>query len=513
MRRIVQLLVLLVLVAVLVWLVVPELRSNHELGRPNIVLIIADDLGPQLGSYGDPNARTPNIDQLAKEGTQFNAAYVTAASCSPSRGSIFTGLYPHQHGMMGLSQFGTERMHDDVPKLPNELKKLGYRTAIIGKTHYEPEDQFEWDLKSEDIKRVVFDRDVRWMNQRAMDFVDADAGAGPFLLVMSYVDPHRGDSEDGANYGPGRNIKFPRTKMGLPANPTPPSKITPFPFLGLDSPEIREELADFYGAVDRLDIGVGDLRKKLEKRGLWDNTVVIFIGDHGPDVTRGKMAVYESATRIPFLLKVPGADSGLVRDELVSTIDILPTLLEVAGQKTVQSHQGRSLLPLTRAHTAKEEWRPYLFTEFITHAPGQFYPRYAVRDERYKLILNVFGGERDNPLSPANYCNAWWESQKEKYRKTPIRAVYYRVEHPPQVELYDLQNDPYEWHNLAAKPELAAVRKRLLLAIDDWRKSTGDPLLNPVEFSREEHKSNGPGVTKPDSGSASAPGTAQSPPE
>lgn len=477
---------------VLLLVVVPIFGSTSELSRPNIVLIIADDLGTQLGTYGDPNARTPNIDQLAKEGTQFNAGYVTAASCSPSRGSILTGLYPHQHGMMGLSQFGTERMHDDVPKLPNELKKLGYRTAIIGKTHYAPENQFEWDLRLADAdigQRVEADRDVLWMNQRAIDFVDAEAEAGPFFLVMSYVDPHRGYSDDGANYDPGNNMKFPRTKMGLPKNPTPPSKITPFPFLGLDSPEIREELADFYGAVDRLDIGVGDLRRKLEERGLWDDTVVIFIGDHGPDITRGKMAVYESATRIPFLLKVPGADKEVVRDELVSTIDIFPTLLEAAGQKKVLPHQqGRSLLPLMRAHTS-QEWRHYLFTEYITHAPGQFYPRYAVRGERYKLILNVLGGGKEaNPLKPQNYCAAWRESQKEIYNHTSIRAAYYRVEHPPLVELYDLQNDPYEWNNLAEIPKFAATRERLLLAIDDWRKSTEDPLLDPEEFQRQEQK-------------------------
>jgi N-sulfoglucosamine sulfohydrolase len=473
------------IVALLIFL--PVFGNAAEPKRPNMVLIIADDLGPQLGSYGDPNARTPHIDRLASEGTRFDRGYVTAASCSPSRGSILTGLYPHQHGMMGLSHFGTESMHDHVTKLPNELKKLGYRTAIIGKTHFQPENQFQWDLRAVDAKPVIFDRDVQWMNQRAMDFVDATPAAEPFLLVMSYVDPHRGDSDNGATYGPGKNIKFPRTKKGLPKNPTPPSKIKPFAFLGLDSPDIREELADYYGAVDRLDIGVGDLRKKLEKRGLWDDSLVLFVGDHGPDVTRGKMAVYESATRVPFLLKVPGANAGLVREELVSTIDILPTLLEAASQAEAGPHQGRSLLPLTQAGTSTA-WRRYLFTEYITHVPWQFYPRYAVRNERYKLILNLLGGKRENPLTPENYCFAWWESQKKEYLQTSIREVYDRVENPPRVELYDLQSDPYEWNNLAAEPELSAVREHLLLVIDDWRNLTDDPLLNPDELRRKERK-------------------------
>ncbi|MCB1689902.1 MAG: sulfatase [Halioglobus sp.] len=479
-------LVLLLLVPI-AWYVSGFFDSD-KVDRPNIILIIADDLGPQLGVYGDPNAHTPNIDQIAQEGTRFNAGYVTAASCSPSRGSIFTGLYPHQHGMMGLSHFGTQRMHDDVPKLPNELKALGYRTAIIGKTHYEPSNLFEWDTEEVDDQKVIFDRDVLWMNQRAMDFVDEDSD--PFFLVMSYVDPHRGDSDDGSRYGPRRNFKFPRTKLGLPQKATPPSEIEPFPFLGLDSPGIRKELADYYGAVDRLDIGVGDLRNQLVARGLWKDALVIFIGDHGPDVTRGKMAVYESAVRIPFLLKAPGAEKGVVREELVSTVDLFPTLLDAAKSGQANSHEGRSLLPLTMAG-ASPDWRRYMFTEYITHVPDQFYPRYAVRDNRYKLIFNVQGGEVENPLTPINYCNAWWESRKPRYRKSPIKAVYDRVENPPKIELYDLQEDPYEWHNLADDPGLAEVKERLVLAIQEWRQSTRDPLLDPAEFEKERKKMDG----------------------
>lgn len=455
--------------------------------RPNIILIIADDLGPQLGSYGDTIARTPNIDRLAKLGTQFDAGYVTTASCSASRGSILTGLYPHQHGMLGLSQFGTQRMHDGVPKLPNELKELGYMTAIIGKRHFEPSDQFEWDREEEDGKMVMSDRDVIGMNKIAMDFIDEDTDGRPFFLVVSYVDPHRGDSDDGVRYGPAKNIKFPRTKLGLPENATPASQIIPFPFLGVDSAEIREELADYYGAVDRLDIGVGDLVKQLEQRGLLEDALVIFVGDHGPDVTRGKIAIYESATRVPFVVKVPGANSGLKREELVSTVDIFPTILEVAGGDQSASGPGRSLLPLTQANT-RIDWRRYLFTEFITHGRNHFYPRYAVRDARYKLIYNVLGGERENPLAPANYCNAWWESRKPEYLHTPIRAVYDRVENPPRIELYDLQADPYEWHNLADDPELATLRDVLFLEIENWRESTNDPLLDPIEFRKEELK-------------------------
>lgn len=457
-------------------------------GKPNILLVIADDLGPQLGCYGDATARTPHIDRLAAEGVRFDNAYVTAASCSPSRGSIFTGLYPHQHGMMGLSHFGTERMHDDVPKLPNELRRRGYATALVGKTHFEPLKLFEFDFYNEDLGKAANDRDVLWMNRKAMEFLDGLDGKHPFFLVMSYIDPHRGHSDAGPTYRTG-NLKFPRVKLGLPPDPTPPGAVEPMPFLGLDSADIREEQADYYGAVDRLDIGVGDLRAKLEERGLWQNTLVLFVGDHGPDVTRGKMGVYESATRVPYLVAGPGAQPGLVREEFVSTIDIFPTLLSAAGAEmpVVDVRQaGRPLQPLLKPGTGA--WRTQIFIEYITHIPWYFYPRYAVREGNHKLVFNLFGGERPNPLDPDKYCFAMGESRQPQYRERPIRRVYDRVANPPAVELYDLANDPFEFTNLADEPELRGVRERLLQAVAGWRAQTGDPLLDPGAVQRQERK-------------------------
>lgn len=455
---------------------------------PNLLLVIADDLGTQLGCYGDATARTPHIDQLAAEGVRFDNGYVTAASCSPSRGSIFTGLFPHQHGMMGLSHFGTERMHDDVPKLPNELKKLGYATALIGKSHFKPFQPFAFDFYDENLSIIANDRDVMYMNRKAVEFLDG-VGNQPFFLVMSYVDPHRGDADGKATYGAGKNLKFPRVKLGLPESPTPPEKVTPMPFLGLDSGDIRMEQADYYGAVDRLDIGIGDLRSRLEAMELWKDTLVVFIGDHGPDVTRGKMAVYESATRIPFLVRGPGATPGLVRKEFVSTIDLFPTFLKAAGspQPVVDPRQyGQPLQPLLQPGNAP--WRKQIFTEYITHVPWHFFPRYTIREDNWKLIHNLYGGKRENPLTPANYCFAWWESQKPEYDNTPIQSVYHRVEFPPEYELYNLSTDPYEMENLAANPQNAKTLEHLANSILSWRKESNDPFLNPLNLAAQQEK-------------------------
>lgn len=449
--------------------------------QPNLVLIIADDLGTQIGCYGDPTAKTPHLDRLAKEGVRFTNAHVTAASCSPSRGSMFTGLYPHQHGMFGLSQSGWARMHEDVPKLPNALKDLGYRTGIIGKTHFEPFDLFQFDFVETNGKKVVMQRDVRWMNAQAGKFLDAQPADKPFFLVMSYVDPHRGGGD--GRYDTDKNEKFPRLRMGLPENPPTPEETTPIPFLGVDSPNVRLEDSDFYSAVDRLDTGVGEFLDLLEKRGVaGENTLVLFIGDHGPDVTRGKMASYATATHVPLLAKWPGHDQpGLVRDEWVSSVDLFPTFLAAAGAKspTIDPRQtGLSLLPLLQPGTV--DWRKELFTEFITHVPWHYFPRYTVLEGNYHLIHNIEGGKRENPLEPNNYCYAWWEAESPKYEGTPIRVVYDHVENPPEFELFDTASDPYEHHNLADDPARKEMVERLAARIEDWRRKTGDPFLDPA---------------------------------
>lgn len=425
--------------------------------RPNILLITADDLGPYLGCYGDSIARTSNLDRLAAEGVRFERAFVTHASCSPSRSSIFTGLYPHQNGQIGLAHLGYS-MREGMRTLPALLKQAGYRTGVIGKIHVAPDSAFPFDWKGG--LKVADTRDVRLVAERAGDFMSQSAG--PFFLMANYFDPHR---------------PLAHQVKGVPQQPFASDGIKPFPFLGLDTPQIREEVAGYYNCAARFDVGVGMLLDRLAQAGHGENTIVIVLGDHGPPFTRAKTTCYEAGLHIPLIVRWPGrAKAGLASGALVSTVDILPTVLDGAGIELPAPIAGRSLVPLLRGKDVP--WRETLCAEYTSHGPRNFYPRRAIRDARHKLILNLLP-DRPNPVLGVDGCAAWAASRDPDLDGTMMRGVYDTYHHPSAVELYDLDNDPNEFHNLAGRPEHAAVENRLRRQLEQWREETNDPLVDP----------------------------------
>jgi N-sulfoglucosamine sulfohydrolase len=342
---------------------------------PNVLLIVSEDNGPELGCYGDPYARTPHLDRLAAGGVRFTRAYVTQAGCSQSRASIMTGLYPHQHGQLGLATWGFRLYREDTPNVVRSLKAAGYRTGILGKLHINPESAFPFDFQAMPGGNFAR-RDLAGYAQHAEAFFRE--AAAPFFLSVNYPEAHR---------------PWLRQVDGLPAQPLGPDDVRPMPFLGVDEPRLRGLVADYYNSLARLDALVGDLLAALQRSGRAENTIVVYLGDHGADMLRGKRTSYEGGVRIPLIVRWPAAArAGQVRDELVSTVDLMPTLLAAAGVAPVGGLPGRSLLPLLRGE--RPAWRPYLFTEYHTHAAQEnFYPQRTVRDDRFKLIENLLPGE------------------------------------------------------------------------------------------------------------------------
>ncbi len=435
--------------------------------RPNILLIVSEDNGPELGCYGEPHVRTPVLDGLAAEGVRFAKAFVTQAGCSPSRASFLTGLYPHQNGQIGLATWRFAMYQDDTPNAARNLKAAGYRTGIIGKLHINPAEAFPFDF--EQVPSANFGReDLSAYAEAASDFFEESDK--PFFLSVNYPDAHR---------------PFLRRADKRPEKPLESDGVKPLRYIGLDSPRLRRDTVNYYSCMERLDGLVGDLLSKLEASGKARNTLVVYIGDHGADLLRGKRTSYEGGVRIPLIVRWPGlAKRGHVCEELVSTVDLLPTFLAVAQAKAVDSLPGRSLVPLLGGERVK--WRKHLFTEFHTHSAHNYYPQRTVRGDRFKLISNLF----PNQVNPGyDYAVERYYSKEEinaALAQAPeeVRAAYARMRCPPEFELYDLRNDPHEFHNLAADPAhaetLAALKERLLA----WRRETKDPFLDPANVLR-----------------------------
>lgn len=435
---------------------------HHSLGTqelPNVLLIVSEDNGQELGCYGDPYVRTPNLDRLASEGTLFKNAYVAQAGCSQSRAAFLTGLYPHQNGQIGLATWKFRMYREDTPNIVRSLKEAGYRTGIIGKLHVNPESAFPFDFEA--ISKSNFARDDQLGYAREASGFISDSQQ-PFFLSVNYPDAHR---------------PFTPQVDGLPEKLLTGEDVEALPFFGISNPQLRQQTADYYNCMSRLDTLIGDLLEVLELSGKADNTIVAYIGDHGADMLRGKRTSYEGGTRVPFIMRTPGqSHKGIIREELVSLVDLVPTLLDLSGTQSIPDLPGKSLAPLIENRSV--DWRRYLFTEFHIHSAHNYYPQRTVQTNRYKLILNLMPGEINPGYQFTN--DRFFDDLITTINQAgePVTGAYHRMHAPPKYELYDLKNDPYEFENLAENSAHRATLERLSKELQNWRESTKDPMLN-----------------------------------
>ncbi len=439
--------------------------SGQNDSRPNILLIVSEDNGQELGCYGDPYVKTPVLDQLASEGVLFKNAYVAQAGCSQSRASFLTGLYPHQNGQIGLATWKFRMYDENTPNIVRSLKEAGYRTGIIGKLHVNPKSAFPFDFEAN--PKSNFDRkNMESYAREAKAFMMA--GDAPFFLSVNYPDAHR---------------PFTTQVDGLPESPLTGADVTALPYFGIDNEELSQQTADYYNCMNRLDTYIGDLLKALKTAGKTENTIIAYIGDHGADMLRGKRTSYEGGTRVPFIVKGAGNwESNLVSQELVSLVDLAPTLLESAGATPIPNLPGRSLAPLLEGRSIP--WREYLFTEFNIHSAHNYYPQRTVQDKRFKLIRNLMPGEVNPGYDFTNTRFFDNLSETIEAAEEPIRSAYLNMERPVEYELYDLRSDPYEFNNLAHDPSYAEPLARLANELQQWREATNDPMLNPKNVTR-----------------------------
>ena len=437
--------------------------------RPNVLLIVSEDNGPELSCYGDAYARTPVLDRMAAGGVRFDRAYVPYSVCSPSRACFLTGLYPHQNGQIGLATHKFA-MYENYPSMITLLGEAGYFTGLIGKLHVNPESAFPVDFRA--IRGANFGKGQRDMRKYAAAAAECfeKAGDRPFFLSINYPDAH-----------------FPlhRTDHGLPEKPLTGQDVKTLPWVGADSSRLREFTADYYNCLARLDAGVGLLLGELEKAGKADNTLIVYIGDHGAQFSRGKCGVYEASLRVPMIVRGPGVKAGRVTDALVSTLDLLPTVLEAVGMKAPGGLPGMPLQPLLAG--AAQGGHPFIIGYSNGSAPRLFFPQLSIRDARYRLVHSPLHGRTNlfaecylNQFNP--HFAAGTTAAEIAAASPAVRTAYETFLHPPEFELYDLESDPNEFLNLAGRPEHRAVQDRLQRQLQDWQRTTRDPLADPGLF-------------------------------
>jgi len=423
--------------------------------RPNLLIVHCHDLGQHLGCYGVSTVRTPNLDAFAAGGVRFAASFCTAPSCSPSRAALFTGRYPHNNGVMGLCHaYFAWDLHPEERHLAQILADAGYATAAVGVIHETRSGPGRCGYQSYDPAsraREATDAAIarlRWL---------AGERERPFLLYAGFVEPHRlprPDSDPPGEHG-----------FTTPYIATDDALGVQVPGYLRDTPGTRAELAELQGAVNHVDSQFGRLMTALDELGLADDTLVVFTTDHGIAMPRAKCSLYDPGTRVALLLRLParpGWHGGIVRDELVSNIDCLPTLLDLLALPVPVNMQGHSFAPLLDGQPYAP--REAVFTEMTYH--DYYDPRRAIRTGTHKLIVN---------FSSARFFMD--PSQSWRPRSDVVSPPNHAVSYHNHVELYDLAADPWELHDLADDPQYAAVRADLLARLHRHLVETGDPIL------------------------------------
>lgn len=437
----------------------------------NVLLLVADDLGSQAGCYGG-QARTPHLDGLAAEGVRFTKAFASTASCSGSRTTIYTGMHTHHNGQYGLA---SHRHHfqtfDHIESAPAIFSKHGYLTGIIGKVHVGPASVYPWQVREESHTR-----DVAKISDRCIVFFDrAKSEHRPFFLTVGFVDPHRDRSRSGF----GNHQEYDERVKSLKVDPA----TVRVPEWLSDLPGTRQELASYYESIFRLDQGVGFILAGLDAAGLRDDTLVLFLSDNGPPFINSKTTLYDAGVNLPFILRVPSipGTAGVTNPNMISYIDVLPTLLDYAGHWAENQARfprvGRSFLPILAESRELPGW-DHVYGSHTFHEVTNYWPTRYLRDRRFKYHCNI-AHRLDFPFAADLYGSLSWEdvrNQTEQPKRIGQRALADFLLRPPE-ELYDLETDPNEVRNLAAEPEHRQTLERMRAQLEDWQLRTEDPWL------------------------------------
>ncbi|WP_189359164.1 sulfatase family protein [Algibacter mikhailovii] len=439
--------------------------------RPNIVFIIADDVSwNDIGAYGHPNIKTPNLNLLAREGMLFTEAYLTTSSCSPSRTSIISGLYPHNTDAEQLSWPLPENKRTFV----QQLKDAGYWTGLAGKYHMGDavRDDFDALLEMQWLDAPIgLDRRLKGDGSGCDEWISLLKGRPkdkPFFAWLASFDAHRPFYDD--NSCPKVHSL---SDVTLPPY-VPATKL------------VKKDYSLYYDEISRMDDYIGKVVNELEAQGVSDNTLILFVADNGRAFPRDKTTLYDGGIKTPWIVKWPARiKAGSVNNNLISSIDIAPTFMKVAGIEPLNEFEGFDFSEMLT--NSSKEIRDQIYAEDHFH-DYEDYTR-AVRTKTFKYVRNFYADLPDTPSADVNRGRSW-QSMLEEYKKGTLTEAQLKCFKKPRdiEELFDIKTDPFELNNLASNPNNVLDLKEMRSRLKTTRTATKDFLpkeRTPDDFSRE----------------------------
>lgn len=429
--------------------------SVSAVDPPNFLIIMADDCTyNDLPLYGGQNARTPNIDALAKRGLTFNQAYLASAMCQPCRAELFTGQYPLHNGC----SWNHSASRPSVKSLPHLLRPLGYRVGIAGKVHVKPPAAFPFDnVNGFDPNCVRNPTDAHELSG-IDDYMSNEKHETPFCLVIALVEPH-------VPWVMGDASQYPTDKIKLPTNLA-------------DTPATRKHFADYLAEITYMDEQVGEILKSLDASGSADNTLVLFTSEQGSQFPGCKWTNWNTGLHTALIASWPGQIAKGVRtDALIQYADIAPTIVDLAGGKPSSGFDGTSFSAVLAGKS--NQHREFAYGIHNNMPEGPPYPIRSITDGKYRYIRNLLpdelyiekhlmgGGRLNNP-----YWATWLGADAQR------KDIYDRVKRymlRPKEQFYLTKDDPYEMKNLAGDKEYQKPKSQLSAALDKWMKAQSDP--------------------------------------
>ncbi len=447
--------------------------------RPNILLFMADDMSwRDCQPYGNPDVITPHIQRLADEGMCMDNMFTATAMCSPTRQQLYTGIFPVRNGAYPNHSL----VYNGVKSLGHHFRELGYRVVLAGKTHYGPPEAFPIEhLPGRNHDNGKNDKDINIKEIKSV--ID---GEEPFFIIIAENQPH------------------------TPWNRGNPSAYNPehltIPPYAVDLPETREALTHYYAEITYADSLLGECLTLLDDAGKADETITIFTSEQGYGLPFGKWTCYDLGLKTAFITRWPGhIEAGSRQDALVQYVDVVPTLLEVVGKDPEKIDVGIADTHGQRGFDGRSFWsvlqqnanehRSYVYGIHTTrgiHNGSSSYPIRSIRDKRYKYIRNLnFEAPFFNNANTrkGELYHRWIETTQGTKEGEKIRTYMYR----PYEELYDVENDPYEQHNLAELSDYAAVKQSLGKEMDQWMIQQGDlGVITEMNALSRQRKRNNP---------------------